>query len=287
MAHHVHVVRLRRRPGVPPALIAVFVFGLGLAWILELWLVVLGSAASALALIRRRHWYRRAVLPAVVAGTAVAARTDDDPSDGIEEWAAVWLAVAAEGRPGWLHSAVQLLAGSDGDPWTLRVAVTRLEAAEDMLRDRRVQGVRSRRDRNPPGWGAGIWLGLAIAFLGVAHWQNTWWLIPTAGALSAAAFGLGELERSRVAPRLIAMEALAVPFRWDENETTAPHLALLARGDRVILRRARRLVRDAQWNIPHRQAALRKLSAAEALSSDLAWNGLGTVNNGFPWWKPL
>jgi hypothetical protein len=282
--HNVRVVRLRGRPGIPAAPIAI---AMGLAWILELWLLVLGCAAAALVLIRRRHWYRRAVMPAVVAGCATAGPSGVVPSDAVEEWAAVWLAVAAEGRPRWLRNAARLLAETDGDPWAVHVAITRLEVAEARLTEGRILGLSPRRGRIPPEWRAGIWVALAIGFLGVAHWQGTWWLVPTAAALGSAACGLTELEQSRVAPRLLAMEAIGVPYRWADREPTALELALLARGNGAVLRRARRLVETARWNIPDRQTALRKLTAAEAMTSDADWKLLALLDNSLPWWKPL
>lgn len=285
MSHNVRVVRWRgRSSGIPAALLA---FAFGLALVFELWLLVAGGAAAAMALMRRRRWHQRAILPAVVAGTAAFGQAAEAPSDAIEEWAAVWLSVIADGRPRWLADAARLLAHSDDDPWAVRVAITRLEMAEVTLREGRILGLPPRRGRTPLRWRAGMWLALAIGFLGVAHGHGTWWLVPTAGALAGATVNLTELRRARLAPRLVATEALSVPFRWDGRETSALELALLARGDGAVLRRARLLVETARWDIRDRQTVLRRLAAAEAMSSDADWRLLAAIDDCLPWWKPL
>jgi hypothetical protein len=279
LPHTVRVVRMRGRPRIATRAVP-FAVAIGLAWVLELWLLVLGCAAGAITFIRRRRWYRRAVLPAVVAGSAAAGPSGVTPSAAVEEYAALWLAVVAEGRPQWLRNAARLLAEADGDPWTVYVATSRLELADVRLSEGKILGLPPRRGRVPIGWRAAIWMALAVGFLGVAHLRGTWWLVPTAWAFGGAMFGLMELEQSRAAPRLLTMEALAVPYRWEDLATTALELALLARGDGDVLRRARRLVEAAAWDIPNRQTALRKLTAAEAMTGDADLGLLAAFDEG-------
>lgn len=284
MTRRLRVLRLRRRPILPWALAAT-VFAL--AWILELWLLILFCAVGVIAHIRFRHWHRRTVLPAVVAGTATARPPGTSPAIAVEEWAAIWLAVIAGGRPHWLGRAARLVARTEEDPWAAHVAITRLEGAEAALREGRILGLSPARARMAPGWRVALWGALAVGFLTLAHAEGTWWLLPTAAALAGAAFSLSELEESRAAPRLLAIEALTGPSRWDDGEASPLQLAVLAGGDGHIVRRARRLVETARWDIPHREAALRQLRAAEAMTSDVGSRLFVVSDDGLPWWKPL
>lgn len=245
---------LCRRPVLPVAVVAI-VFAL--AWIYQLWLVVLSCAAGAIAVMRLRRWYRRTVLPAVVAGTAATRSPGAEATNAVEEWAAMWLAVTAGGRQDWLRRAVRLVAQTEEDPWAAHVAMTRLEAAETALNEGRVLGLSPPRGRVRPGWRIGFWGVIAVGLLALAHADGIWWLLPTAGALAGAAFGVTELEESRVAPRLLASEALTGPSRWHDREASPLQLAVLAAGDGPVVRRARRLVETARWDVPHREAALR------------------------------
>ena len=265
MTRRLRVVRLHRRPILPWALAAA-VFTL--AWKLQLWLLVMLGLVGTIALLRSRRWHQRTALPAVVAGTAAARPPGATPTIAVEEWAAIWLAVTSGGRPQWLRQAVRLVTLSEGDPWAAHVAITRLEAAETALRQGRVLGLSPPRARLAPGWRVGLWGTVAVGLLAVAHAHGTWWLVPTAGALAGTALGLTELEESRNAPGLLATEALTGPFRWDDRDPSPLQLALLAGGDGRVVRRARRLVETARWDIPHREAALRQLRAAEAMTID-------------------
>jgi hypothetical protein len=282
-ARRLHVLRLRRRPILPWTLAAT-VFAL--AWIFELWLLVLFCAAGAITLIRFRSWHRRTFLPAVVAGTAAARRPGATAAVAVEEWAATWLAVISGGRPHWLRQAARLVASAEEDPWSAHVAITRLEAAETALNEGRILGLPPPHARIAPGWRVGLWGTLTVGLLILAHAQGTWWLLPTAGALARATFSLTELEESRAVPRLLAIEARTGPSRWEDGEASPLQLALLAGGDGHVVRRARRLVETASWDIPHREAALRQLRAAEAMTSDAgSWPFL-VSDHGVPWWKP-
>jgi hypothetical protein len=266
MTCRLRVLRLRRRPILPWAFAATM---FALAWILQLWLLVLLGAAGTIAFIRFRRWHRRTVLPAVVAGTAAARPPGATPTIAVEEWAAIWLAVTSGGRRHWLRQAARLVARTEEDPWAAHVAITRLEAAETALSEGRILGLSPPRVRIAPGWRVGLWGSFAFGLLALAHAEGTWWLLPTAGALAGAALGLTELEASRIAPRLLAIEALTGSSRWDDGEASPLQLALLAGGDGHVVRRARRLVETAEWDIPHREAALRQLRAAEAMTSDV------------------
>jgi hypothetical protein len=265
MTRRLRVLRVHRRPILPWALAgAVF----ALAWILRLWLLVLLGVAGTIALLRFGRWHRRTALPAVVAGIAAARPPGATPTIAVEDWAATWLAVTSGGRPQWLGQAARLVARTEEDPWAAHVAITRLEAAETALRQGRILGLSPPRAGITTGWRVGLWGTLAVALLALAHVQGTWWLLPTAGALAGAALSLTELEESRIAPRLLATEALIGPSRWDDRDTSPLQLALLAGGDGHVVRRARRLVETARWDIPHREAALRQLRAAEAMTND-------------------
>jgi hypothetical protein len=257
-----------------------------LAWVLELWLLVLGCAAGAIALIRFRRWHRQTVLPAVVAGTAAARPPGATPTIAVEEWAVLWLAVISGGRPHWLRRAARLVARTEEDPWAAHVAITRLEAAETALSEGRILGLSRPRGRVAPGWRVALWGILAVGLLTLAHAEGVWWLLPTAVALTGAAFSLAELEESRAAPRLLALEALTGPSWWDDGEASPLQLALLAGGDGHVVRRARRLVETATWDIPHREAALRQLRAAEAMTSQVGSPLFLFSDDGLRWWKP-
>ena len=283
MTRNLRVLRLRRRPVLPVALVTI-VFAL--AWIYQLWLVVLGCAAGAIAVIRLGRWYRRTVLPAVVAGTAAARPPGAESTIAVEDCAAMWLAVTSGGRPDWLRRAVRVIARTEEDPWAAHVAIARLEAAETALDEGRVLGLSPRRRRIGPGWRIGFWGALAVGLLALARADGTWWLLPTSGAFAGAAFALTELEVSRIAPRLLASEALAGPSRCEDREASPLQLALLAGGDGHVVRRARRLVEAASWDIPHREGALRQLRAAEAMTNDTGSRLFLAVDERLPWWKP-
>jgi hypothetical protein len=248
-----------------PAVLVTVVFAL--AWMLQLWLLVLGCVAAAVVLVRFYRRYRTTVLPAVVAGTAATRAPGASPPIAVEAWAAMWLAVMSGGRAEWLCRAARLVARTETDPWAARVAIMRLEAAEQAVTQGRVLGL-CPLSRIAPGWRGGVWGALAVVLLALAHTDGTWWLVPTAAALAGTADGLTELQESRSAPRLLAREALAAPSRWGDGEATRLELALLAGGDARVLRKSRQLVETAPWVIPHRQAAVRKLIAAEAMTVD-------------------
>jgi hypothetical protein len=280
MSYRLRVLRLRRRRTVPLA-VAAAVFTIG--WILELWLLVLLCPSGAIALIRFRRWHQRTVLPAVVAGTAAARPPGAPPVIAAEEWAATWLAVMSGGRPHWLRRAVGLLAGSEEDPWAAHVAIIRLEAAETALSEGRILGLPPPRAPIAPGWRVGLWGTLAAGLLILAHAHGTWWLLPTAAALAGAAFSLTELQDAHVVPGLLASEALTGPSRWEDGEASPLQLALLAGGDEHVVRRARRLVETAGWDIPHRERALRQLRAAEAMTNDSGSRLFLAVDERLPW----
>lgn len=282
MTRRVRVVRLRRRPVLRWWAVAAAVFTL--AWVLELWLFVLGSAAGTIVLVRSRRWHRRTVLPAVVAGTAAARPPGATPAIAVEQWAAICLAVISGGRPDRLRHAARLAAASEADPWTAHVAITRLEAAETALIEGQILGLSPPRGRVAPGWPVAF-SGIAAAILlALAQAGGRWWLLPITVALTGAALSLTDLEASRVVPRILATEALAGPAGWDDGEASPLQLALLAGGDDHVIRRARRLVETAHWEIPHREAALRQLRAAEAMSQ-AGRRPFLLPDEGLPWWK--
>ncbi|MEW6476469.1 MAG: hypothetical protein AB1679_29775 [Actinomycetota bacterium] len=282
MTPRVRVLRLRRRRILPWMLAAAV---MALAWVLQLWLLVLLGVTGTIALLRFRRWHRRTALPAVVAGTAAARPPGATATIAVEEWAATWLAVTSGGHPERLRQAAQLVARREQDPWAAHVAITRLEGAETALRQGRILGLSPPRARITPRWRVALWTVLAAGLLALAHAHGTWWLLPCSGALAGAALSLTELEESRVAPRLLATEALTGPSRWDDREASALQLSLLAEGDRHVVRRARRLVETARWDIPHREAALRQLRIAEAMTNDTGLRPFLLPHNGLTWWK--
>ena len=260
---------------------------LALAWVLELWLLVVGGAAATIALVRSRRWHRRTVLPAVVAGTAAAQSSGAVPAVAVEECAAIWLAAASGAHPHWLQQARRRVAAAEEDEWAAHVAITRLEAAEQALTEGRILGLRPpQRGHLAPGWRVVLWGIVAVALLVLAPPGGTWWLLPAAAALSGAALSLTELELSRAAPHLLAAEALTASGEWDDGEPSPLQLALLAEGDGRVIRRARRLVESANCEIPGREAALRQLRAAEAMTSQVGGRLLLFSEEGLPWWKP-
>jgi hypothetical protein len=250
---HVRVLRVPRQPPLLWWTVAAGLFTLG--WILELWLLVMAFAVGTTALIRSRRWHRRTVLPAMVAGIAVAR------------------------CPG----ATPAVAVTERDPWAAHVAITRLEAAEAALNEGRVLGLSSRRGHITPGWRVVLWGFVAVLLLNLAHAWGPWWLIPTAGALTGVVSSLTEYQRSRTAPHVLAAEALILPAARDDAETSSLQLALLAGGDAYILRRARLLVERAAREIPDREAALHQLRAAEAMTRQASGGlHLGPAD-GLPW----
>jgi hypothetical protein len=266
MTTRLHVVRVRRRPALLwwASLAAVMM----LAWLLELWLLLLGCAAGTITVIRFRRWHRRTVLPAIIAGAAAARPPGACPTIAMEESATLWLAVLCGGRPQWLRRAIQLVGRMEEDPWAVHVAISRLEAAETTLSQGRILGLAPRRTRLAPEWRVALWGILAVGLLILAHVKGTWWLLPTALALTGASASLTELEQSRVAPRILAEEALR-ELRCDDGETSPPQLALLAGGDPQVVRRAVWLLETARWDVPRREAALHQLRAAKAMTSEV------------------
>jgi hypothetical protein len=250
----------RRRANLAFLVTVVFAF----AWILRLWLLVLGCVAGAVAVLRSQLRYQRTILPAIIAGTAVIRAPGVAASTAVEDWAAMWLAVTSGGRAERLRRAAQLVARTEGDPWAARVTIMRLEAAEQTLTQGRVLGLSSR-GRIDPGWRAGMWGVLAGALLTLAHTDGIWWLAPTAWALAGTSSALTEFQESRTAPHLLASEALLAPPRWGDRAASRLELALLARGDARVLRQSRQLVETATWDLPNRRTALRELAAAEAM----------------------
>src|SRR5688500_12447275 len=99
MTTRLHVVRVRRRP--PLLWWAIGAAVVVLAWLLELWLLVLGCAAAAITLIRFRRWHRRTVLPAIVAGAAaVRAPARARPLQWRSPPPSGWRCFAEDGRSG-------------------------------------------------------------------------------------------------------------------------------------------------------------------------------------------
>jgi hypothetical protein len=282
-----HTVRVLRVPPSPLLwrTVAAGLFTLGL--ILELWLLVMAFAVGTTALIRSRRWHRRTVLPAILAGTAAARSPGATPATAVEEWAACWLGVLSAPRPHWLREAAGVVAVTEQDPWAAHVAIARLQAAEAALREGRVFGLPPLRGHVPPGWRVVLWSIVAVLLLNLAHTWGTWWLLPTIGALTGVVSSLTEFRKSRTAPHTLAAEALTLPAAWDDAETSPLELALLAGGDDYVLRRARRLVERAPWDIPHREAALRQLRAAEEMTSPAGGQPHLGLASGFPWWEPL
>lgn len=261
MRRHLAVSFRRRRANLAVLVTVVFVF----ASLLRLWLLALGCVAASVALIRSHRRYQTTVLPAFIAGTAATRVPGVAAWIAVEDWAAMWLAVTSEGRVEQLRRAAQLVARTEADPWAARVAIMRLEAAEQALTQGRVLGLSSR-DRIAPGWRAGMWGALAVAFLALAHTGGIWWLAPTAWALAGTSGALTEFQESRTAPRRLAGEALMAPSRWGDRAASRLELALLAGGNARVLRQSRQLVETAPWDIPNRRAAVRELAAAEAMT---------------------
>src|SRR5688572_8422100 len=102
----------RRRANLAFLVTVVFAF----AWILRLWLLVLGCVAGAVAVLRSQLRYQRTILPAIIAGTAVIRAPGVAASTAVEDWAAMWLAVTSGGRAERLRRAAQLVARTEGDP---------------------------------------------------------------------------------------------------------------------------------------------------------------------------
>ena len=186
------------------------------AWAFELWLLVVGLAVAAAALVHAHWWHRHTFIPALLAGRAVAGPPGRDPAVAVEDWAGIWLALLSAGHPRWLRQAAQLVAVGEQDPWTAHVAIARLDAAETALTQVRILGL-SPRTSVPAGWRVVVWGIVVAVLLAVANGGSTWWLAPIGAALTALTLSLIELRESRVAPHWLATEALigqAVPAGW-------------------------------------------------------------------------
>jgi len=275
-----------------------YVLVLAAALVLALWLFVVGLFSAGAVLFRHRVLTRRQ-LPARVAAWALSAPRGVSPPAAMEHAFAVDLAAVSQGYLDCLDRAQAVVAQRVEDPWRRALGAERLTRARDLVAGGAIAGVKAQRESRRVRLRDSAGVVMLVVVLAAGNLtRSRWWLIPLSVVSVLLAVELVDLyERRRGMPELLAcrsvQEPMDGPFVMLEDGV-ARSLVVLARGDRLVIERARCLVEAGS---EHAYAHQRLLEADRLLldtgtrrpgSSLSTWllAGLGpaTAAATLPWW---